>query len=87
VKKLKLTSGKATMPMPVRDGRIDLRLLSDHSLVEIFTDKASSSVPSNTCRTPPLRLAPKLTAKGGEAKIVSLDVHELKSVWPISKKN
>jgi len=85
VKKLKLTSGKATMPMPVRDDRIDLRLLSDHSLVEIFTDKgfkfgAFQHMPNATAP-----LAPKLTAKGGEAKIVSLDVHELKSVWPVKK--
>lgn len=28
-----------------------------------------------------VRLTPKLTASGGEAKIVSLDVHELKSVF------
>ena len=27
----------------------------------------------------------ELTAKGGEAKIVSLDVHELKSVWLVKK--
>jgi fructan beta-fructosidase len=85
VKKLKLTSGKATMPMPVRDGRIDLRLLSDHSLVEIFTDNGFKFGAFQHLPNAAAPLAPKLTAKGGEAKIVSLDVHELKSVWLVKK--
>ena len=87
VKKQKLASGKASMPMPIREGRIDLRVLSDHSLIEFFSDDgfkfgAFQHLPNaEVCR------APKLIASGGEAKIVSLDLHELKSVWPTSKKN
>jgi len=82
VAKQKLTSGKNSMPLPVKDGRVDFRLLSDHGLIEIFTDKgfkfgAFQLMPDTDAPT-----APKLTATGGTAKIVSLDVHELKSVWP-----
>ncbi len=87
VKKQKLTSGKVSMPMPIREGRIDLRLLSDHSLIEIFTDHGFKFGAFQHMPNPDARIAPKLTASGGEAKIVSLDVRELKSVWPISKKN
>jgi fructan beta-fructosidase len=87
VKKQKLTSGKVSMPMPIREGRIDLRLLSDHSLIEIFTDHGFKFGAFQHMPKPDARIAPKLTASGGEAKIVSLDVRELKSVWPISKKN
>ncbi len=87
VKKQKLTSGKASMPMPIREGRLDLRLLSDHSLIEIFTDQGFKFGAFQHMPNADARIAPKLTASGGEAKIVSLDVHELKSVWPISKKN
>ena len=85
VKKLKLTSGKDSMPMPVRDGRIDLRLLSDHSLVEIFTDNGFKfgAFPLPPKHEAPI--SPKLTAIGGEAKIITLDVHELKSVWPVAR--
>ncbi len=87
VKKLKLTSGKTSMPMPVRDGRIDFRLLSDHSLVEIFTDKGFKFGAFQHLANPEAPLAPRLTAAGGKAKIVSLDVHELKPVWSASRRN
>lgn len=85
VKKEKLTSGKASMPMPIREGRLDLRLLSDHSLIEIFTDHGFKFGAFQHMPTTDARIAPKLTASGGEAEIVSLDVHELKSVWPVRK--
>jgi len=82
VAKQKITSGKNSMPLPVKDGRVDFRLLSDHGVIEIFTDNgfkfgAFQLMPDTDAPT-----APKLTATGGTAKIVSLDVHELKSVWP-----
>ncbi len=85
VKKLKLTSGKDSMPMPVRDGRIDLRLLSDHGLVEIFTDNGFKFGAFPLPPKPEAPIAPQLTAIGGEAKIISLDLHELKSVWPVKR--
>ena len=85
VKKLKLTSGKDSMPMPVRDGRIDFRLLSDHGLVEIFTDNGFKFGAFPLPPKPDAPLAPQLTAIGGEAKIITLDVHELKSVWAVKK--
>jgi sucrose-6-phosphate hydrolase SacC (GH32 family) len=81
VKKQKLTSGKATMPLPVRDGCIDFRLLSDHSLIEIFTDQGFKFGAFQHMPNAEARIAPKLTATGGDASIVSLDVHELKPVW------
>lgn len=84
-KKLKLTSGKDSMPMPVKDGRIDLRLLSDHGLVEIFTDNGFKFGAFPLPPKPDAPIAPQLTAIGGEAKIITLDVHELKSVWPMKK--
>jgi hypothetical protein len=86
MKKLKLTSGKDSMPMPVRDGRIDFRLLSDHGLVEIFTDNGFKFGAFPLPPKPDAPLAPQLTAIGGEAKIITLDVHELKSVWPAANR-
>lgn len=86
VKKLKLTSGKDSMPMPVREGRLDFRLLSDHGLVEIFTDNGFKFGAFPLPPKPDAPIAPKLTAIGGEAKIITLDVHELKSVWPIARR-
>ena len=86
VKKLKLTSGKDSMPLPVRDGRIDFRLLSDHGLVEIFTDNGFKFGAFPLPPKPEAPIAPQLTALGGEAKIISLEVHELKSVWPIARR-
>ncbi len=87
VKSQKLTSGKTGMPMPIREGRLDLRVICDHNLIEVFTDYGFKFGAFPHMPNAEARLAPKLTASGGEAKIVLLDVHELKSVWPTSKKN
>ena len=86
VKKFKLTSGKDSMPMPVREGRIDLRLLSDHGLVEIFSDNGFKFGAFPLPPKPDAPIAPQLTAIGGKAKIITLDVHELKSVWPVARR-
>ncbi len=86
VKKFKLTSGKDSMPMPVREGRIDLRLLSDHGLVEIFSDNGFKFGAFPLPPKPDAPIAPQLTAIGGKEKIITLDVHELKSVWPVARR-
>ncbi len=85
VKKQILTDGKNSMPLPVKDGQVDFRLLSDHSLIEIFASDgfkfgAFSYIPNESAP-----LSPRLATIDGESKIVSLDVYELMSVWPINQ--
>jgi sucrose-6-phosphate hydrolase SacC (GH32 family) len=81
VNKRKLISGKASMPILIRDGRFDFRLLSDHGLVEIFSDNGFKFGAFPVAPNAQAPVAPMLKATGGTAKIISLDVHELRSVW------
>jgi fructan beta-fructosidase len=82
VAKQTLTSGKQTMPMPVKDGRLTFRLLCDRALVEIFSGDGMKFGAFPLVPKPGAPVTPQLTARGGTAKIVSLEVDELSSVWP-----
>ena len=67
-------------PLEVKDGVLDLRILLDRTTIEIFADGGLVTMAS--CFLPePNDRSLELYAKGGEAKIVSLNVWELKSTW------
>lgn len=83
--KQSLTSGKQAMPVPVKDGRLKFHLLCDRALVEIFTGDGFKFGAFPLVPKPGVPVAHELTARGGTAKIVSLEVDELKSVWPLTQ--
>jgi fructan beta-fructosidase len=85
VAKQTLTSGKQTMPMPVKDGRLKFRLLCDRALVEIFSGDGMKFGAFPLVPKPGAPITPELTARGGTAKILSLEVDELSSVWPVAR--
>lgn len=67
-------------PLAPRDGRIELELLVDRTSIETYANDGRVSLSS--CFLP--RQANKsveVFAHGGNARIVALEVHELKSVW------
>ena len=80
-----LTCGKQTMPLPVKDGRVKFHLLCDRALVEIFAGDGFKFGAFQFVPKPGAPIAHELTARGGTAKIVLLEVHELKSVWPVKQ--
>jgi sucrose-6-phosphate hydrolase SacC (GH32 family) len=72
--------GKTVRLEPI-DGKVKLQVLVDRSSIEVFGPDGRFSMSS--CFLPPpdnKKLA--LTAKGGTARVKSLDVWELKSAWP-----
>ena len=71
---------KATFLKILKDGKIKLQLLVDRTSIEIFINDGEyympiASIPNDDDKSL------KVFAKGGEAKIINLDVNELKSVW------
>ncbi len=67
-------------PLACKDGLLDLHILLDRSSIEIFAD--GGLVTMSSCFQPePTDQSLELYAKGGEAKVVSLHVWELKSTW------
>lgn len=82
VAKQSLVCGKVSMPLPVKDGRVQFRLLSDRAVVEVFAGEGMKYGAFCLMPKPGTPLAPELVARGGTAKIVSLEVDELLSAWP-----
>lgn len=78
-----LRCGDVSMPLPIVAGRVQLRLLSDRLLVEIFAAEGEYFGAFSLKPNPGASLAPALRARGGTAKIISLEADELRSVWPI----
>ncbi|MHC4201777.1 MAG: GH32 C-terminal domain-containing protein, partial [Planctomycetota bacterium] len=70
-----------TAPLALADGRISLQILLDRTSIEVFGNDGQISMPS--CFLPdPADTGLEVYAAGGEARIVSLDVYELRSIWP-----
>lgn len=76
-----LRSAQLTAPLAPQNGRIKLRILVDRTTVETFGNDGEVVIP--TCFLPGennQRL--ELFATGGNAKILSLDVYPMRSIWP-----
>ncbi len=69
-----------TAPLEPADGRISLRLLVDRTSIEIFADGGLVTMAS--CFLPkPENRSLDAFARGGPARLVSLTLHELESIW------
>ena len=68
-------------PLEPVDGRVSIQVLADRSLTEISGNDGrvciSGGGPAKIENPGPV----SVTAHGGDAKLVSLEVHELKSIW------
>jgi sucrose-6-phosphate hydrolase SacC (GH32 family) len=62
------------------EGKIRLRLLVDRTSIDIFGDDGRLYMPMGVI-VPADNFSLEVYAKGGSAKINSLEVHELKSAW------
>lgn len=81
VARQQIASGKAKIPVPVRNGRVQLRLLADRCLLEFFTDEGLVYGALPLIPVEGASAIPGLFARGGKARIVSLEVDELVSAW------
>lgn len=75
---LRLMDSAATL-RPV-DGKIKLRVLVDRTSIEVFGNDGVCSI-SSTFLPPDQDKKLELYAEGGQAKIISLKVHRMKSAW------
>ena len=74
-----LTSlGRSAKLVPV-DNRLSLRVLLDRSSIEVYADQGKVVI--SNCFVPGEDHSIELYTRGGNAKIVSMNVHELKSSW------
>jgi sucrose-6-phosphate hydrolase SacC (GH32 family) len=74
-----LASGGKSAPLPPNGGRVKLRILLDRSSVEIFGNDGEVVMPF--CFLPDDRSGLELFAVGGAARIASLSLYPLGSIW------
>lgn len=68
-------------PLELADNQLDLRILVDHTSLEIFAN--NGKVVMTSCFLPaPGNEGLELFAEGGQARLRSLTVHTLRSAWP-----
>ncbi len=76
-----LSSLDATAPLAPVNGRIQLQILLDRTSLEVFGNAGRVSLTSCFLPKPDNRRV-EVYAAGGAAKIISLRVYELRSIWP-----
>ncbi|MGH7135747.1 MAG: GH32 C-terminal domain-containing protein, partial [Pirellulales bacterium] len=66
--------------VPLRDGKLDVRLIVDRTAFELFVNDGLIYVPM-----PVIPAADNhdlsITARGGDVRVPVLDVYELRSIW------
>ena len=80
VRKQELACGGRRSTLKLADGRLRLRLLVDRMSVDVFGNDGRCYMPLQFQPAPDHR-ALDLYAKGGEARITALQIHELNSAW------
>jgi sucrose-6-phosphate hydrolase SacC (GH32 family) len=75
-----VVNGDHRAPAPLRDGRQRLTVLADRTGYEIFASDGLTYVPFPVIPKPDAR-GVRLSSAGGMAKVISLGVHTLGSMW------
>jgi sucrose-6-phosphate hydrolase SacC (GH32 family) len=79
-KKQELSVAGHRAPAPLRDGKQRLTIFCDRAGVEVFASNGLCYMPMPYNMNPENRRL-FLEARGGAAKVNSLEVHELRSAW------
>jgi len=72
--------GRQTAPLALENGRVRLRVLVDWSSVEVFADDGRTVITDQIFPAPTSGDV-RLYARGGTARLVSLEAWPLASVW------
>jgi sucrose-6-phosphate hydrolase SacC (GH32 family) len=80
VEKKTISCKEEKAPCKPTSGKIKLRLLVDRTSIEIFINDGQYYMPMGSIPDDD-NMSLKVFAKGGKAKIISLEVNELNSIW------
>jgi len=76
-----LTTGESSAKLEASDGRIQLRILVDRTSIESFANNGEIYMPQDALPEKGWAGRLELFAEGGAAKVKSLAVRELESIW------
>jgi fructan beta-fructosidase len=75
-----LTCKQHTAPLQPRDGKVRLRLLLDRGSIEVFGNDGRVAMSAGAIAADDNRTI-EVLARGGAARLRSLEVHEMRSAW------
>ena len=75
-----LHTGELEIPVPLHDGRLDLRILVDRMSIEIYAAGGLVYLPIRL-EHPPTRSTLELSARSGNATVRALTAFDLNSIW------
>jgi len=67
-------------PLTLRDGTLSLRILIDHSIVEVFAEDGERDDGSRLS-SPGESNGMNVFAEGGTALLEQITVHQMRSIW------
>jgi fructan beta-fructosidase len=76
-----LSCWTVSAPLEPQDGKIKLELLVDRTSIEVFANDGALYMPVGVLPSDQLRTLDVFT-RGGDTTVESLEVHELKRIWP-----
>jgi sucrose-6-phosphate hydrolase SacC (GH32 family) len=79
-KKMEIVCGEEVAPCKPVEGKIKVRILVDRTSLEIFINGGRYFMPVASIPDED-NTSLELFAEGGDAKIISLEVNELNSIW------
>ena len=80
-KEMALTTGEKSARLAADDGRIRLRILVDRASIEVFANDGEVYMPLDALPEDGQASTLELFTEGGAAKIKSLAIRELESIW------
>ncbi len=80
VKSAMLSCAGCSAPVQVREGRLSLRILVDRTSIEVFANGGEVYMPVRSIPSDQLKTL-DVFARAGKARLVGLQVHELRSAW------
>lgn len=83
VRRETLDSCGSSAPLPPRDGLVEIRILVDRLSIETFGNQGEVSI-TNVARQEDTRPHLAIRPIAGNAHIVAMNVHKLRSIWPQS---
>ncbi len=75
-----LSCAGCSAPVQVREGRLSLRILVDRTSIEVFANGGEVYMPVRSIPSDQLKTL-DVFARAGKARLVGLQVHELRSAW------
>ena len=79
-RKAELRAGPGRASVPLKEGKLALRILCDRTSLEVYADGGLVFMPARAAK-PGVATGYSLFAEGGEARLIGGEARQLRSIW------